>query len=137
MSICLCGVGYSVHYEWVVRSSSPDRVFHQAVVVAVEVEVAAAAELEAGFGVAFGIEFDELHTVARDIRGEGDIMRFGHLVMHGDKMLILDALDRDCMCVIDIIGFERGECDPATADDGIAGGVKDITAQGTDIEFRS
>ena len=104
--------------------------------VAVEVEVAASAELEAGFGVAFGIEFDKLHTVACDIGCEGDIMRFGHIVMHGDKMLILDAFDRDRVCLVGIIGFERRECDAATTDDGIAGCVKDIAAQGADIEFR-
>ena len=115
--------------------SSPDRMFHQAVVVAVEVEVAVAAELEAGFGVTFGIEFDELHTVTRDIGGERDIMHFGHLVMYGDKMLVLDALDRDRMLVVGIIGFKRRECDPATADDGIAGRVENIAAQGADIEF--
>lgn len=109
-------------------SLSSNGVFHQAVAVAVGVEVAVAAKLEAGFGVAFGIEFDKLHTVACDIGCEGDIMRFGHLVMHGDKMLILDALNGDRVCLVNLIGFERGECDPTTADDGIAGRVENIAA---------
>ena len=109
--------------------------FHQAVLIAIGVEVATTAELEAGFGVAFGIEFDELHTVIRDIGYEGDIMRFGHIVMHGDEMLILYPLDRDRMLIVGFVRFKRWECDPATADDGIAGRMKDIAAQGADIEF--
>ncbi len=36
---------------------------HKAVVVAVDVEVASAVELETGLGIAFGIELDELHCV--------------------------------------------------------------------------
>ena len=111
--------------------------FHESVLIAVGVEVAAAAELEAGFSVTFWIEFHKLHTVTRDEGYEGDIMHFGHLVMHGDEMLVLDAFDRDRMLVVGIIGFERRERDAATADDGIACGVKDIAAQGAYIEFRA
>ena len=46
--------------------------------IAVEIEIAAAAEGKPGFGIAFGIEFYQLQAIHGDVSKKRDVMLFGH-----------------------------------------------------------
>ena len=67
--------------------------FHQAVFVTIEVEPATAAEVQTGFGVAFGIELYKLNTVHSHISYKGNKMGLGHGVVDGDEGFILYQLN--------------------------------------------
>ena len=104
-------------------------------VVAVVVEISSATQLQPGFGIAFGIEFDHLHPVCGDIGKKRNVVIFRHGVMDGDKMLILHALHGDAVVIVRRFCFGRGQCDAAAADDSVTHTVDDIATDGADIEF--
>ena len=108
---------------------------HKAVVVAVEVEVASAVELEASFGVAFGVELDELHPIRSEEGYEGNIVGFCHRVVDGDKMLILHLFDGKTVIGIGLFCLQGRQDNAATANEGISHSSENIAANGTDIEF--
>ena len=81
--------------------------------VAVDVEVASAVELEASFGVAFGVELDELYPIRGEEGHERNKMCFCHRVVDGNEMLVLHLFDGNT--VIGIGGFRlQGWQDNAT-----------------------
>ena len=103
--------------------------------VAIVIEFSQAAQLQAGLGIAFRIELDQLDAVRGDKGHEGDMMRLGHGMVDGDEMLILHIFDGYGVGFIGILRFQRRQGDPAAADHGAAHGVDGIAADGTDVKF--
>ena len=104
-------------------------------VVAVDVEVASAVELEASFGVAFGVELDELYPIRCEEGYERNKMGFCHRVMDGDKMLVLHLFDGNTVIGIGVFCLQGRQDNAATANKGISHSSENIAANGTDIEF--
>ena len=103
--------------------------------IAVVIEISPAPELEPGLGIALGIELHHLQPVGGHRRDEGDVMLLGHGVSHSDKMLVLHMLHRHAMVLIGLFRFQGRQSDAAAADQGAAGSVDHIAAEGTDLEF--
>lgn len=114
-----------------------DALAEKAVVVAVPVEpaVAAAATKKAGFGVSFGIELDALKAAAGAIGDEGNVVLLGHGVIDGNVVFIFDVLDCGGVGVVGRFRFQRRQGDAAAGNHGWAHGLKNIAADGTDIEL--
>ena len=106
----------------------------QSVLVAVVIEISSATQLQAGFGVTFGIELDHLHTVVGYERQKGYKMLLGHGVGDGDKMLVLHFFYGDPVVVVYILRFQSRQGNATAADHRIARAVNGISANGTDIE---
>ena len=103
--------------------------------VAVEVEVASAVELEASFGVAFGVELDKLHPVRCEEGHERNKMGFSHRVVDGNEMLVLHLFDGNTVIDIGLFGLQGRQDNAATANEGISHCSENVAANGTDIEF--
>ena len=114
-----------------------DELAEKAVVVAVPVEpaVAAAATKKAGFGVSFGIELDALQAAAGAVGNEGNVVLLGHRVINGAVILVLDVLDAGGVGVIGRFRLERRQGDAATGHHGWTHGLKNVAADGADIEL--
>lgn len=114
-----------------------DALAKQAVVVAVPVEpaVAAAAPEKAGFGVAFGIELDGFKAATGAVGDEGNVVVFCHWVINGDVILVLDVLDAGGVGVVGRFRFQRRQGDAAAGNHGWAHGLKNVAADGANIEL--
>lgn len=114
-----------------------DALAEKAVVVAVPVEpaVAAAATKKAGFGVSFGVELDALKAAAGAVGDEGNVVVFCHGVIDGNVVFVLDVLDAGGVGVIGRFGFQRRQGDAAAGNHGWAHGLKNIAADGANIEL--
>lgn len=114
-----------------------DELAEKAVVVAVPVEpaVAAAATEKAGFGVSFGVELDALKAAAGAVGNEGNVVVFCHGVSDSDVILVLDMLDAGGMGVIRRFRLERRQGDATAGHHGWAHGLKNIAADGADVEL--
>lgn len=106
----------------------------QSVAVAVPVKNTVAAAEKARFRVSFGIEAHELEAVVRTAGGERKIVRFAHRMRGGDIKLVLDILNADVVCLVGLLGFERGQGDAAARDHRAAGRVQHIAAHRTHIQ---
>ena len=105
--------------------------------VAVVIQIAPAPQLHPGLGIALGVELHQLDPVCGDEGREGDIVRLGHGMVHGQKMLIFHTLDGNGMAFFRLLRFQRRQCHAAAADHSIAYTVDHIAADGTDIELAS
>ena len=103
--------------------------------VAVDVEVASAVELETGFGVAFGIELNKLHPVRCEEGHERNKMGFCHRVVDGNEMLILHFFDGNMVIGIWLFRLQGRQDNAATANESVSHGSENVAANGTDIEF--
>ena len=103
--------------------------------VAVEVEVASAVELETGFGVAFGVELDKLHPVRCEEGYEGNIVGFCHRVVDGNEMLVLHLFDGNTVIGIGFFCLQGWQDKTATANESVSHSSENVAANGTDIEF--
>lgn len=114
-----------------------DALAEKTVVVAVPVEpaMAAAATKKAGFGVSFGIELDALKAAAGAIGDEGNVVVFCHGVIDGNIVFVFDVLDCGGVGVVGRFGFQRRQGDAAAGNHGWAHGLKNIAADGADIEL--
>lgn len=109
---------------------------HEAVVVAVDVEEASAVELEASFGVAFGVELDKLHPVRCEEGRERNKMGFCHRVVDGNEMLVLHFFDGNTVICIGLFCLQGWQDNAATANEGISHSSENVAADGANIEFR-
>lgn len=109
----------------------------KAVVVAVPVEpaVAAAAPEKACFGVAFRIELDDFKAAAGAVGDEGNVVLLGHGVIDSDVILVLDVLDCGGVGVVGRFRLERRQGDAAAGHHGWAHGLKNVAADGANIEL--
>lgn len=105
------------------------------VAVPVEPAVAAAAPEKAGFGVAFGIELDGFKAATGAVGDEGNVVVFCHWVINGDVILVLDVLDAGGVGVVGRFRFQRRQGDAAAGNHGWAHGLKNIAADGADVEL--
>lgn len=105
------------------------------VAVPVEPAVAAAATEKAGFGVAFGIELDALKAAAGAVSDEGNVVVFCHWVIDGNVVFVFDMLDCGGVGVIRRFRFQRRQGDAATGNHGWAHGLKNVAADGANIEL--
>jgi hypothetical protein len=114
-----------------------DELAEKAVVVAVPVEpaVAAAATKKAGFGVSFGIELDALKAAAGAVGDEGNVVVFCHGVIDGNVVFVFDVLDCGGVGVVGRFRFQRRQGDAAAGNHGWAHGLKNIAADGADVEL--
>lgn len=114
-----------------------DELAEKAVVVAVPVEpaVAAAATEKAGFGVSFGIELDALKAAAGAVGNEGNVVVFCHGVSDGNVVFVFDVLDCGGVGVVGRFRLERRQGDAAAGHHGWAHGLKNIAADGADVEL--
>ena len=103
--------------------------------VAVDVEVASAVELEASFGVAFGVELNKLYPVRCEEGYERNKMGFCHRVVDGNEMLVLHLFDGNTVIFIGLFCLQGRQDKAATAKEGITHGSENVAANGTDIEF--
>ena len=62
-------------------------------------------------------------------------MILGHGMVNRDEMLILYVFYGDAVVIICFLRFQRGQSNAAAADNGAAGAMDDIAAEGTDIEL--
>lgn len=84
--------------------------------VAVPIEDPGAAELEAGFGVAFGIELDQLHPVGGDEGKKGNIVLLRHGMPDGDKMLVLHRLNEGTVGIVSVLCLQGRQGEATAAD---------------------
>ena len=103
-----------------VRTAGLYPYFHQAVLVAIKIQISSAAELHSCFGIAFGVELDELHLVGGHIGKKGNEMAFGHGVMDGDELFVLNGFDGDGVFCVRVFGFKGRQGNAAAADGGCA-----------------
>ena len=108
--------------------------FKETVTVAVSVELAPTDPRDAGFRVLLGIPFDDLHPIAADMGDEGNIMFFGHGMIHGDVVFVFDELHADAVGFVGGFRLQRRQMNPAAADFSVAGGEDHIAAEGADIK---
>ena len=104
----------------------------QSVAVAVVIKPPHTPQLQPGLGVSFRVELHQLDPVGGDKGKEGNKMILGHGVADGNKMLILHRFCGDAVVTVRIFRLQRGQGDAAAADDGVAGAVDDIAAEGAD-----
>lgn len=114
-----------------------DALAEKAVVVAVPIEpaVTAAATKKAGFGVAFGIELDTLKAAAGAVGDEGNVVVFCHGVIDGNVVFVFDVLDCGGVGVVGRFRFQRRQGDAAAGHHGWTHGLKNIAANGADVEL--
>lgn len=105
------------------------------VAVPIEPAVAAAATEKACFGVSFGIELDALKAAAGAVGDEGNVVLLGHGVSDGNVVFIFDVLDCGGVGVVGRFRFQRRQGDAATGHHGWAHGLKNIAADGANIEL--
>lgn len=105
------------------------------VAVPVEPAVAAAATKKAGFGVSFGIELDALKAAAGAVGDEGNVVVFCHWVIDGNIVFVFDMLDCGGVGVIRRFRFQRRQGDAAAGNHGWTHGLKNIAADGADVEL--
>ena len=103
--------------------------------VAADVQKSPAAEVEACFGIAFGIKLYKLTAIPRYIGNKGDEMLLFHRMMYGDKMFVLHRFNGYCMFSVTFFGFQRRQSYSAAAYKAFARGVNYISADWTHIEF--
>ncbi len=104
-------------------------------VVAVEIQITATVELEAGFGIAFGVELDELHPVCCQECHKGNIVGLCHRVVDGNEMLVFHLFDCNAVILIGIFCLQGRQSNATTANEDIPHSSDDVTANGTNIEF--
>lgn len=97
--------------------------------------MAAAATKKAGFGVAFGIELDSFKAAAGAVGNEGNVVVFCHGVIDGNVVFVFDVLDCGGMGVIRRFRLERRQGDAAAGHHGRAHGLKNVAADGADVEL--
>lgn len=114
-----------------------DALAEKAVMVAVPVEpaVAAAATKKAGFGVSFGIELDTLKAAAGAVGDEGNVVVFCHGVIDGNVVFVFDVLDCGGVGIVGRFRFQRRQGDAAAGHHGWTHGLKNIAADGADVEL--
>lgn len=112
-------------------SEFPD---HQAVVIAVEIQIPALLEPEPAGGGTLRIQLDQLEPVRCHIGQKGDVVGLGHGVVDGHILFILHRLHGDGVGVVRFFRFQRGQGNAAAADHRFAGGVNHIAADGADVE---
>lgn len=114
-----------------------DALAEKAVMVAVPVEpaMAAAATKKAGFGVSFGIELDALKAAAGAVGDEGNVVVFCHGVIDGNVVFVFDVLDCGGVGVVGRFRLQRRQGDAAAGNHGWAHGLKNVAADGADIEL--
>ena len=108
--------------------------FKETVTVTVSVELAPTDPGNAGFRVLLGIPFDDLHPIAADMGDKGNVMFFGHGMIHRDIVFVFNELHADAVGLVGGFRFQRRQMDPAAADLGVAGGENHIAAKGADIK---
>ena len=104
--------------------------------VAVNIKITSATELHSCFSVAFGIELDEVYSVACHISHKRDKVTFSHRMLNCDEFFVLDGLDGHSVVRVDILSLKWWESYTATADNSCPRSVDDIATDGADIEFR-
>lgn len=97
--------------------------------------MAAAAPEKAGFGVAFGIELDGFKAAAGAVGDEGNVVVFCHGVSDGNVVFVFDVLDCGGVGVVGRFRFQRWQGDAAAGNHGGAHGLKNIAADGADVEL--
>lgn len=105
------------------------------VAVPVEPAVAAAATKKAGFGVSFGVELDALKAAAGAVGDEGNVVVFCHGVIDGNVVFVFDVLDCGGVGVVGRFRFQRRQGDAAAGHHGWTHGLKNIAADGADVEL--
>lgn len=105
------------------------------VAVPIEPAVAAAATKKAGFGVSFGIELDALKAAAGAVGNEGNVVVFCHGVIDGNVVFVFDVLDCGGVGVVGRFRLERWQGDATAGNHGRAHGLKNVAANGADIEL--
>ena len=108
--------------------------FHQSMLIAIDVKVTGAAALKSCFCIALRVELHELQSVGSDVCRKRDIMRFCHFVVHGKKVLVLYLFHGESVLTVRFFRFQRRQCDSAAANDSVSGCMKDISAERADIE---
>ena len=97
--------------------------------------MAATAPEKACFGVAFGIELDGFKAAASAVGDEGNVVLFGHGVINGDVILVLDVLDAGGVGVVGRFRLERRQGDATAGNHGRAHGLEHVTADGADVKL--
>ena len=97
--------------------------------------MAAAAAKKAGFGISFGIELDALKAAAGAVGDEGNVVVFCQWVIDGNVVFIFDVLDAGGVGVVGRFRFQRRQGDAAAGHHGWAHGLKNVAADGADIEL--
>lgn len=105
------------------------------VAVPVKPAMAAAATKKAGFGVSFRIELDALKAAAGAVGDEGNVVVFCHGVIDGNVVFIFDVLDCGGVGVVGRFRFQRRQGDAAAGNHGWAHGLKNVAADGANIEL--
>ena len=103
--------------------------------VTADVQITSATEIEAAFGIAFGIELYKLASVPRYIGHKGDKMLFCHWVTYCYKVFVLHFFYCNCMLFVSFFCFKWWQSYATTAYKAFAAGVDYIAAYGTHIEL--
>ena len=94
-----------------------------------------ASQLHPGLGIAFGIELHHLQPVRGDVGQKRDVVSFGHVMVHMDKMLVFHVFDEKLVSGIDFFGLQSRKRNAAAVDCRVAEGMDDVAANMADIEF--
>ena len=109
--------------------------FHQTVFVAVNVNIPSASQTESGFGVALGVKLHKLHGIGGQIRHKRNKVGFGHFVIDGYEMLILNLFNADLVSIIGVFRFKSRQSDSAAAYECIAARPHYVAANGANVKF--
>ena len=105
--------------------------------VTIKVEISTPLKAKPALGVSLRVEFGKLQFIRGYIGQKRDVMQFVHRMGNGDKLFVLNGCDGNGMCVVQFFCLLRGKGDAAAANQRFAGGMDDVAAEWTDVEFRT
>ena len=108
---------------------------HQAVFVAVKVQLSHPSQLQPDLGISLGVQLHQMNLVRSEPGNKRDEMTLGHLVVNGNEMLIFHFFDGDSMALVTVLGIQRRQGHTAAAYHNGAAGMENIAANGSNIEF--
>ena len=114
-----------------------DALAEQAMVIAVPVQHAEAADEKARLRIALGVKFDEVETVARDACEKGNIMSLGHRMVDDDIVLMFDDFALYGMGFVRFLGLQRRQCQPAAGNHSRTGAVQHVATDRADVQVRA
>ena len=109
--------------------------FHQTVLIAIDVNKAAASQLKTGFGVPFRIKFDKIQPISRHIGNKRYVMTFFHRMVDGNKVLVFNLFYTNFVLIVRRLGFKGRQSDTATTDYSLSARVNYVTADRAHIKL--
>ena len=103
--------------------------------VAIIIEIPHSPQLQAGFGIAFGVTLHHLHPVVGYKGNKRNKMLLRHGMLNSDEVFVLHMLNCDGVVFVCRLRFQCRKGNTAAADQSISVAVDHIAADGTDIEF--